>query len=273
MKRAVFFVSDHTGITAETLGRSLLAQFEGVQFNFNAWPFLDNVEKARQAVTQIDYYAAEDGLRPLVFSTLVNPELRSIIKESQGLLIDFFETFTTQLEAELGAKPALAVGRYHNVGNYAKYTARIDALNFGLANDDGVISSNYAAADIILLGVSRSGKTPTSLYLALQYGILAANYPITEDDLEMSRLPNVLRPFRERVFGLTIDPERLQQIRSERLPDSRYATFKQCEFEVRAVEGLYRSEKIKFLNTTAMSIEEIAATILQQAGIKRRLYN
>jgi regulator of PEP synthase PpsR (kinase-PPPase family) len=158
------------------------------------------------------------------------------------------------------------------MGVYSDYKARIDAVNYALGNDDGNSLRDYPAAEVILIGVSRSGKTPTSLYLALQYGVRAANYPITEDDLESPHLPKVLQPYRERLFALTIAPERLQQIRSERRPDSTYASMKQCRYEVRAAEAMYRAENIPYLDTSAVSIEEIATTLLQQTGMERRLY-
>lgn len=272
MQRHVFFVSDHTGITAETLGRSLLTQFEGIDFKMTSWPFLDTTEKALDAVSRINRASVESGNRPLIFSTLVNPEVRKVIGTCQGVVFDFFDAFNDKLEAELGTQSNHALGRSHGMHDFSGYTARIDALNFALANDDGMMNSNYAASDIILLGVSRSGKTPTSLYLALQYGILAANYPITEDELENRMLPKALKPYRERLFGLTISANRLREIREERYSGSRYATIKQCEYEVNAVEDLYRREAIQFLDTTTMSIEEIAATIMQLTGTKRRLF-
>ncbi len=271
MSRSVFFLSDHTGITAETLGRSLLTQFEGVEFKQTSWPFLDSEEKAQQAVSRINRAAREDGSRPLVFSTLVNPDVRKVIMTCQAAVFDFFDAFNDRLETELGQPAQHVSGRSHGMGDFAAYTARIDALNYSLANDDGVMTSNYPAADIILVGVSRSGKTPTCLYLALQFGILAANYPLTEEDLTKGLLPKQLDPYRDRLFGLTIDPDRLQQIRRERYPDSRYATMEQCRYELNAVETLYRREAVQFLNTTTMSIEEIAATIIQRTGIQRRL--
>ncbi|MCK9532172.1 MAG: kinase/pyrophosphorylase [Gammaproteobacteria bacterium] len=270
-KRSVFFVSDGTGITAETLGRSLLTQFEGILFQKTRLPFVDNPEKARMAVERINLAAQGDSMRPLVFSTLINREVRDIVARSNGLVIEFFDTFTGTLEAELGVGASRVTGRSHGIGSYDAYTARIGALNFALNNDDGATTRNYAMADVIITGVSRCGKTPTSLYLALQYGIHAANYPITEEDLGTSRLPTALQPYRDKLFGLTIDPERLQQIRSERRPDSRYATLTQCRMEVAAVEEIYAREHVRFLNTTTMSVEEIAASIILQAGLKRRL--
>ena len=272
MKRTVFFLSDRTGITAETLGHSLLTQFEGIEFKQITLPFIDSVEKAEQAVEQINNAASQNGCAPLLFSTLIDMEVREVISQSKGFLLDFFDTFINPLESELGIQSAHAVGRSHGMGVYANYKARIDAVNFALGNDDGVTTRHYPAADIILIGVSRSGKTPTCLYLALQYGILAANYPLTEEDLESPRLPSLLEPYRDKLYGLTINPLRLQQIRRERRPDSHYASMQQCEHEVRTVESMYRREQIPFLDTSSVSIEEIATTILHHTGLVRRLH-
>lgn len=271
MSRSVFFLSDGTGITAETFGRSLLSQFGNVEFHSLSWPFLDTPQKAQEAVDRIDQATREEGAPPLVFSTLVDPELRAIVHKSRAMVLDLFETCNTLLERELGTSARAVRGRSHGMGDYTVYNARITALNFALASDDGVTTANYPAAEIILLGVSRSGKTPTCLYLSLQYGILAANYPLTEDDFESNTLPKSLQPYREKLFGLTIDTERLHQIRSERLPNSRYANRAQCQYELSAIEALFKREKIPYINTTSMSIEEIATTIMQQAGLKRRL--
>lgn len=272
MNRTVFFLSDRTGITAETLGRSLLTQFEKFHFRQINWPFLDTLDKAEEAVRRINRAAYEDGVRPLVFSTLVDPLVRKQIHKSRALVFDFFDTFTSPLEKELGVTASHVMGRSHGIGNYASYSARIDALNFALSNDDGITTASYPAADVILIGVSRSGKTPTCLYLALQSGILAANYPLADQDFESSKLPQILEPYRDKLFGLTIDPERLQQIRSERRPDSRYARIEQCAFEVQAVEKIFRQQRIPYLNTSFMSVEEIATTILHEAVLERRLH-
>lgn len=272
VKRSVFFLSDRTGITAEMLGHSLLTQFEGVEFQKTTLAFLDTLDKAHNAVAQINQAAIRDGTKPLLFSTLLNEEVREIIDTSDGMLFDFFDAFINPLELELGLHSAHAVGRSHSMGRYSDYKSRIDAVNFAMGSDDGNTLRDYPEAEVILVGVSRSGKTPTSLYLALQYGIRAANYPLIEEDLESDRLPECLRPFRNKLFGLTIAPERLQQIRSERRPDSQYASVQQCRYEVRAAESMFRAENIPFLDTSAVSIEEIAATLLQQTGLKRRLY-
>ncbi|MDM8544973.1 pyruvate, water dikinase regulatory protein [Candidatus Venteria ishoeyi] len=272
MKRAAFFVSDRTAITAEMMGHSLLTQFESIEFEQINLPFIDSVEKAEQAVVQINAAAEHYACKPLLFITLIDRAVIKVIEQSEGMIFDLLNTFIHPLEQELGIHSAHAVGRSHGMRIYSTYKLRIDALNFSLANDDGNTLKHFPKADIILLGVSRSGKTPSCLFLALQYGILAANYPLVDDDLESSRLPEVLKPYRDKLFGLTIAPERLQQIRKERRPDSSYAEYQQCQYEVNAVEKIYRAQHIPFLDTSAVSIEEIATTILQTSGLERRLH-
>ncbi len=270
--RTVFIVSDRTGITAETLSHSLMTQFDTVKFNVVTVPFLNTPDKARALVARIAEAAEESGMKPLVFSTLVNDELREIVASSVAFTSDFFDAFIGPLERELGVSSTHASGKAHGMSDHAGYTSRIDAMNFALANDDGVTTRYYDQADIILVGVSRSGKTPTCLYLALQYGLFAANYPLTEDDLEGNTLPAKLMAHKAKLYGLTIDAERLTQIRNVRRPDSRYAAAEQVRFEVRTVEALFRTAGIPNLNTTHLSIEEIAATILHTTGIKRRFF-
>ena len=269
VRRTVFFVSDRTGISVETLGRGLLSQFEGIEFAQTALTFIDNEEKARAAVAQIDA-TATDGERPLVFATQVKPELRDILKTSRGVYLDFFEPFLDVLEDELKQKSSHSIGRSHGLHDPRRYDVRIDAINFALASDDGLGVQHYAAADVILLGVSRSGKTPTCLYLAMQYGVQAANFPITDDDLDQARLPPPLHSHRERLVGLVIAPERLQQIRQERRPHSPYAALSQCQYEVRQFAQLLQRENIRALDSTHMSIEEIAASVVHDLGLVRR---
>lgn len=268
-RRTVFFVSDRTGISVETLGRGLLSQFDGIEFTQIPIPFVDTEEKARAAVARIDAVAA-GGERPLVFSTQVRPELRDILVSSRGLHLDFFESFIGPLETELRQQSSQSVGRSHGVLDTGRYDARIDAVNFALGADDGIGVQNYAAADVIVIGVSRSGKTPTCLYLALQYGVRAANYPFTEEDLETLQLPAMLQAHRDRLVGLTIAPERLRQIRQERRPGSAYAALRQCQYEVRQLDALLRRERIRTLDSTHMSIEEIAASVVHDLGLQRR---
>jgi len=269
-KRTVFFVSDQTGVTAETMGHSLLTQFDGLDFRPVTLPFISTVDKAEEAVAKINAVGVQDGVRPVVFSTLVNDEVRSIVSQADCLYLDFFDAFLGPMEQELGQVSSHALGRAHGVTDLAAYTARINATNFALANDDGTQTREYDRADVILIGVSRSGKTPTCLYLALQYGAYAANYPLVDDDLESRRLPDVVAPYREKLFGLTIEPERLHQIRGERRPDSRYASVAQCTYELRAAEQLFERFGIPYLDTTDCSIEEIASRVLERKKLSRR---
>lgn len=270
MKRSIFFISDGTGITAETLGHSLLTQFDQVQFDHVTIPYIDTAQKAEDAVNKINLVADKEKQRPIIFSTLVNPSIRSIIATSKGLLLDFFKTFLDSLETELKTPTTQHVGRMHGLVDYKSYMARIEAVNYALNHDDGLGSQNYDQADLILIGVSRCGKTPTCLYLALQFGLLAANYPFTEDDLINSKLPPNLQPFHSKLFGLSIDPARLSLIRQERRPNSRYASLAQCKKEVVQVEGYFEREKIPFLSSTTRSIEEIASSIIATMNLKRR---
>ncbi len=269
-RRTVFFVSDQTGVTAETLGHSLLTQFEGHDFDQVTLPFIDSIDKADEAVRRINATAAEQGTRPIIFSTLVHDELRERFLPAVGLFLDFFETFLSPLEREFQVKSSHTVGRAHGMVDLVTYEKRIEATNFALNYDDGARTAEYDAADIILIGVSRSGKTPTCLYLALTYGVFAANYPLADDELESGRLPKVLDAHRNKLFGLSIAPERLQQIRKERRPTGRYASAAQVRYEIRTAEAMFRRYQIPFVDTTELSIEEIASTILNSTDIERR---
>jgi len=262
-QRTAFFVSDGTGITAETFARALLAQFE-IQPRMVRLPFVDNLDKAHQAVRQINHAAEVDGKRPLVFTTLVNEDAMDVLRrDCAGVLIDMFGTFIAPLERELGMKSNHRVGRFSDVTRSREYHDRIEAINFTLEHDDGQTDRSLELADVILVGVSRSGKTPTSLYLALQFGLKAANYPLIPEDFERRQLPPALLPHRKKLFGLTIDPQRLSEIRHERRPNSRYASLDNCRYEVREAEALMRRAGIRVLSTTHKSIEEIATLIRQ----------
>ncbi|HMV38959.1 pyruvate, water dikinase regulatory protein [Plasticicumulans sp.] len=269
-KRMAFFVSDRTGITAETLGHSLLTQFESLNIEKQAVRFVDTPERAKALRDRIDRHFREDGLKPLVFSTLIAEETRAIVKQANGHFIDFFEVFIGPLEQELGVKSSLTAGRSHGLTDMVEYSRRIDAVNFTLNHDDGSTTAHLAEADIILVGISRTGKTPTCLYLSLHYGIRAANFPLTEDDLEDMKLPNSLRPYQDKLFGLTTDPMRLAQIRHERMPNSKYSSLEQCDYETRQAEALFRKLGVPYLRTTMKSIEEIATTIIDMAGLEKR---
>jgi regulator of PEP synthase PpsR (kinase-PPPase family) len=271
VRRTVFFLSDQTGVTAETLGHSLLTQFEGHEFEKITLPFIDSINKAREAANLIDAVSREEGIPPIVFSTIVHDEFREVMLQTSSLFLDFFQAFVAPLEAELGVKSSHKSGQAHGMANAVAYDQRIEATNFALTFDDGAKTSGYETADVILVGVSRSGKTPTCLYLALTYGIFAANYPLAEDELESGDLPASLVPFRDKLYGLTISPDRLRQIRKERRPSGRYATAQQVSFELRGAEAMFRRAQIPFIDTTRSSIEEIASTILSSTNVERRV--
>jgi regulator of PEP synthase PpsR (kinase-PPPase family) len=260
--RSVFFVSDGTGITAETFGNSILAQFDAHPHRVRL-PFVDTVEKAHQAVERIDQAAHAEGRPPVVFITLVDPAVLQVIRGCNGLLMDMFTTFVEPLEVAFGIKSNHRIGQFSDVAKSSRYNSRIDAINFALLHDDGQSARNLEVADVILVGVSRSGKTPTSLYLAMQHGVRAANYPLIPEDFERMCLPPALVPHRAKLFGLTIAPERLSEIRNERKQGSRYASLANCMEEVAEAERLMRREGIRWLSSTNKSIEEIATTVLQ----------
>lgn len=271
MNHYVYFISDHTGITVEGLGRSLLSQFKDIQFNYISKPFINDEDKVQATVLKLQELVAA-GNKVLVFSTIVNKVLRAAFADKNFEHFDLFNTYIPRLENILQQTAVAEAGRAHGVGDYHKYMTRIEAIDFTLLHDDGLNYKHYEQADIILVGVSRSGKTPTCLYLAIQYGVRAANYPMTEEDLISGDLPQILKKVHHKLFGLLIDAQRLHEIRSERLPNSRYASVAQCQMELKKVEQLFLEEKIPFLNTTSLSIEEISTQILAHTGLQKRLY-
>ena len=269
--RPIFYVSDGTGITAETIGHSLLTQFSGVSFASDRIPFVDSPDKARAAAEEIRRTGEQHGVRPIVVNSCVDGELNRLLAESGALMLDVFAPFIARLEQELGAARQPRVGQAHGIVDFDTYHSRINAMNYALTHDDGM-RVDYSEADLVLIGVSRAGKTPTCVYLALHYGIRAANYPLTEEDLESDRLPPRLRAYRNKLFGLTIDPVRLQQIRQERRPNSRYSLLDTCKREVAAAEEMFQVERISALSTTHASIEEIASRVLEELGINRGMF-
>jgi regulator of PEP synthase PpsR (kinase-PPPase family) len=270
--RTVFFVSDGTGITAETFGNAVLNQFE-MKARHVRLPFTDTVDRAHQVVRQINHTAELEGVKPLVFTTLANAEVLAVIEAGcKGMLMDMFGTFVRPLEIELGMTSNHRIGRFSDVSKSKEYTARIAAIDFSLAHDDGQSHRDLEGADVILVGVSRSGKTPTSLYLAMQYGMKAANYPLIPEDFDRKQLPPALLPHKKKIFGLSIQPERLAEIRNERRPDSKYASLVNCRNEIAEAEAMMRRAGIRWLSTTTKSIEEIATTILQELQPGRLSY-
>lgn len=270
MSRKVFYVSDGTAITAEVFGHAVLSQFP-IEFESLTIPFVETTEKALKVIEQINDSFITTGERPLVFHSIVNPEIREIIYNCEGLNYDFLNTFVAPLEQQLGIQAVPVQNRTHGQAN-ASYETRISAINYAMDNDDGQTMKHMDEADIILLGVSRCGKTPSSLYLSMQFGIKAANYPFTEDDMDNLRLPEALKRNKHKLFGLTINPDRLHEIRECRLGNSRYSSLRQCRLEVSEVEMLYKKERIPFVNTTYHSVEEIATKILDKTGLKRHMF-
>ena len=271
-RRTVFFVSDRTGITAEMLGNSLLSQFDTLDFQRKTIPFVDTPERIDEVLKRIDDTAAAEGRRPLVFSSIVDEAMSIQLGHANALVLDLFQVFIAPLESELGVKSSHAAGRTHGIANAAQYFARMEAINFTQAHDDGASTRDLAKAQVILIGVSRCGKTPTCLYLALQFGILAANFPLTPDDFVDKRLPGSIRHYKDKLFGLTIDPDRLTQIREARRPGSQYASLVNCRYEVREAQLLMQLEGVPALDATSRSIEEIATTIVHRAGLQRQIY-
>jgi [pyruvate, water dikinase]-phosphate phosphotransferase / [pyruvate, water dikinase] kinase len=270
-QRHAFYISDSTGLTAETLGNALLAQFDQVEFRRSYHPYTDTVEKAQKVVEKIDKAYAKDGVKPLIFDTILNQDLRIVISGSKGLLIDVIGTFLPALESELGALSAMRVGKSHANPLEEKSQRRMEAVNYALDADDGARTNRYDLADIILIGVSRSAKTPTCLYIAMQFGLYAANYPLTEEDLNIGKMPPKLLEFKEKLFGLTVEPKRLSTIRNERRADSKYASLSQCEWEVKEAQILFRNHGISSIDTTRLSVEEISTQIILMSGLKRNL--
>lgn len=273
-QRTVFFVSDHSGVTAETLGQSLIAQFDALEFTKVTVPFVSTVDKAKRAARKINDAARAQGSPPIVFSTLVREDVRAAVRDIVGrtdaLFLDFFDSFLAPLERELGHTSQHAMGVSHGIQNYREYDRRIDAMNFALSHDDGSNPRGYDRADLVLIGVSRSGKTPTCLYLALQYGVFAANYPLAGSDLEERRVPPALSPYRDKIYGLTIEPGRLGELRSARGIGRRYASPRQVSFEIRQAQSLFERLDIPFVDATRCSIEELASRILDATRLERR---
>lgn len=271
-KRSVFFLSDGTGITAETLGATLLTQFDEDAFKQSTLPFINSVDKARSALEYIEHTGAASGVKPIVFSTTISDEVREVLRGGQVLFLDVFDMLMPSLETELKVKSAHLEGRAHGIADEDIYRSRIDAMNYALTHDDGVGITGYKGAQVILVAPSRCGKTPVCVYLAMQHGVFAANYPLTEEDMDKRGLPQALAPYKDRLYGLLIDPTRLHQIRTERRRGSRYAALQQVSFELREAEALYKRHNLSYAKTTHKSIEEIATLLMQDKGLRRRRF-
>ncbi|MCE9684779.1 MULTISPECIES: posphoenolpyruvate synthetase regulatory kinase/phosphorylase PpsR [Shewanella] len=270
MAPKVFYISDGTAITAEVFGHAVLSQFP-LEFEQLTIPFVETISKAEAVKRQINDSFITTGERPLVFHSIVKAEIRDIIYSSEGLDYDFLNTFVAPLEQHLGVSAMPVLHRTHGKANHS-YETRIDAINFAMENDDGQTMKHMDHADLVLLGVSRCGKTPSSLYLSMQFGIKAANYPFTEDDMDNLKLPDALKRNKSKLFGLTIDPVRLHEIRQSRMENSRYSSLRQCRLEVKEVEMMFKRERIPYIDTTNHSVEEIATKILDVTGMERHMF-
>lgn len=268
-KRVVFFVSDRTGLTAETYGRNLLAQFPQLEFETFTLAFVSNEEKAQRAVELIDSVAERSGVQPIVFSSLVSRSEQEVLNNCQGLVVDLFHTFLGPLEDCLGMESAHTQGTSKNVLGKHAYLHRLDAIEYSLAHDDGVRPDQYDEAEVILVGVSRCGKTPTSLYLAMNFSLKVSNYPLTEEDLQSEFLPEILKPHRHKIVALTIRPEVLSNIREKRRPGGKYASLSNCRLEVSSAEMMFQRARLPVYETTETSIEEVAGFVVKTLGISR----
>lgn len=270
-KRHAFIVSDRTGLTAEAMAHSLLSQFPGIDFNIETFTFVDSTDKALELVRRCNLIRTQTGTAPLIFLTMVNDELREHFNQSDTEVFDLFHTFIGPMEKHLGVKSSHTIGKSHGVKDEKAYTSRIAAVHFALQTDDGMETDHYGQADLIIVGVSRCGKTPASLYLSLHYGLYVSNYPLTSHELSSRELPQALLPFRDKLFALTIDPFRLLQIRQQRYQGSTYSTAATCQREIAQAESLFRSHQVPYLNTTRMSVEEIGAMIVNRTKAHNRL--
>ncbi|CEO39445.1 posphoenolpyruvate synthetase regulatory kinase/phosphorylase PpsR [Photobacterium kishitanii] len=269
--RDVFYISDGTAITAETLAHAVLGQFS-LDIKQTTLPFVESIERAKQVKNLINQSNEKHGVQPLVFYSVVVPEIKQIIEQADALFYDVLKVLVEPLERDLAMKATPQLQRSHSINkDSASYHDRIAAIEYTLAHDDGVSLNHLEQADIILLGVSRCGKTPTSLYLAMQFGLRAVNYPFIADDMSALKLPKAIEPYRFKTFGLTIDIERLVAIRNERFADSEYASLEQCQDELHKVEAMFRREAIPYLNTSSLSVEEISTRLLSMSGLKRNM--
>ncbi len=276
-KRTVFFISESTGITAETLGMSLLSQFPQIEFTYIQRPFIDSVDKVKSLVAEINEMAQSESFRPLVFATMPEENINHLLQQAKCHYYEVFESFLDKIGNDLKAEPVFESGLSHGLVNEKVYDSRIDALNFTLKHDDAMVLKTIGDADVIIIGLSRSGKTPTSLYLALKFGIKAANYPITEDDFQRNKLPTVLLDNHEKLFATKIKAKRLHQIREKRMPNSSYAALSTCKEEIKKVQDLYTQYNLIPMDVTSQSIEELAAQIVRKlhktGTLKKKLHS
>ena len=263
----VFFLSDSTGITAETMGNALLIQFPDLRFERRLIPFISTIDEARRVVKVLDT-AAAGPVTPLAFSTAAVEEVRHELSHTKCPLIDFFDLHMERVESILGTKGIRVAARLHGMGDVKRYNTRMAAVEYAIEHDDGQSMRALDKADVILIAPSRCGKTPTTMYLALQHGIFVANYPLVDEDFDTAELPRPVRVLRDRCFGMLTTPARLSQVRHERRPNSRYASLQQCTYELRQAEAMYRNHRLPVINSSTKSVEEMSTVILQTLNHK-----
>lgn len=266
-KWAAFFVSDSTGITAETLGNALLANFPEIEVERHTLPFVDDEVPARNLLAAVER-AKRAGCRSVMFTTVKQPAARAVLAEADAVRIDLLEGHLGELERLFGMPASERPGRFHGLSDAQRYFERMRAVEFAIEHDDGQSLRALDQAEVVLIAPSRCGKTPTTMYLALQHGLLVANYPLTEDDFGSEELPRPIAGRAERCFGLTSTPLRLSEIRQQRRANSRYASLDQCAYELRRAEELYRRHGIPHLNSSTKSVEEMSAVILQTLRLR-----
>ena len=267
--RKVYYVSDRTSRTAELNGESLLSQFPHFRYETHRFAFMDE-DKTGKLVRVIKRLVARGEEPPVIFSTLVQKNLRDQLIASGAPVIDLYDTFLSPLKKILHSPTASRVGATHEdfqLRDASDYQRRSHALDFTLAHDDGLRPNHYDEADVIIVGVSRSAKTPICLYLAMHFFVRAANFPLTGEDLDGEQLPTFLRDKKEKLVGLHIDPSRLHAIRQKRRPDSPYASLQTCRQEVRRADEIFKISGLPIYDISTTSVEEIAVAIVKQMDL------
>ncbi|MBU0482301.1 MAG: pyruvate, phosphate dikinase/phosphoenolpyruvate synthase regulator [Proteobacteria bacterium] len=263
----IYYISDSTGIMITNLAQSMLCQFPEISFHEEKFPYVRSVKDAKKT---LEYILAQSlGRRPIVFSTIMDQEVRNVFRSPEVEFFDVFDFLLEPLENCLEAR-ALRVPGFSRHGDNVTMARRVEAIHFCLDHDDGTRINEFDDADVILLGVSRSGKTPVSVYLATQFGLKAANFPLTVEYLSKLDLPDGVKRNRKRAVALTTTPEHLRGMREKRYPDSRYAKLSTCTEELTQAEQIFQREKIPIINSTGKSIEELATQVTQEIGLAKK---
>ena len=263
----IYYVSDSTGILSTNLGQSLLCQFPEIHFHEEQFPFIRSVKEARATLKYI--LKNSGGRSPIIFSTIMLPEVLKVFDTPEVELFDMYVAFLDRLERSLEVQPLRLPGFYRHTDNVS-ISKRVEAIHYTLEHDDGTKIDELDDADVILVGVSRSGKTPASVYLATQMGLKAANFPLTIEFLTQYSLPEAIKRNIKRTVGLTTSPEMLRKVREKRYAASNYAKLVTCLEELDQAKNIFLKNKIPVVNTEGKSIEETATQIMQEIGLSRK---